>query len=70
MSYRKPFIKWAGGKGSLLGQIDDLLPHAFLGSEDVTYVEKPSSLQQIITTFAVWTGIVTVRLKYEWLLIL
>ena len=40
MLYRaRPFVKWAGGKGSLLCQIDDLLPHAFLGSEDVTYVE-------------------------------
>ena len=35
----KPFVKWAGGKGSLLSQIDDLLPHAFLGSGEVTYVE-------------------------------
>ena len=35
----KPFVKWAGGKGSLLGQMDVLLPHAFLGSGDVTYVE-------------------------------
>lgn len=35
----KPFVKWAGGKGNLLSQIDDLLPHAFLGSSEVTYVE-------------------------------
>lgn len=35
----KPFVKWAGGKSNLLGQIDDLLPHAFLDSGNVTYVE-------------------------------
>lgn len=35
----KPFVKWAGGKGALLGQIDDLLPHSFLESGEVTYVE-------------------------------
>ena len=40
MSYKaKPFVKWAGGKSNLLGQIDAWLPHDFLGSREVTYVE-------------------------------
>lgn len=37
--WSKPFVKWAGGKGALLGQIDKLLPHSFLSKENVTYVE-------------------------------
>ena len=40
MPYRaKPFVKWAGGKSNLLGQIDVWLPHVFLGTREVTYVE-------------------------------
>ncbi|MBQ6310119.1 MAG: Dam family site-specific DNA-(adenine-N6)-methyltransferase [Bacteroidales bacterium] len=35
----KPFIKWAGGKGALLGQINGMLPHVFFTNKDVTYVE-------------------------------
>lgn len=35
----KPFVKWAGGKTSLLSQIDSWLPHDFLKSEGTTYVE-------------------------------
>ena len=34
----KPFIKWAGGKGQLLGQLDKYLPQR-LYNEDFTYVE-------------------------------
>lgn len=34
----KPFIKWAGGKGQLLSQLDNYLPKR-LFSEDFTYIE-------------------------------
>lgn len=34
----KPFIKWAGGKGQLLSQLDKYLP-ARIFSEDFTYIE-------------------------------
>lgn len=35
----KPFIKWVGGKGQLLEQLDDQLPADFAGWQDVTYIE-------------------------------
>lgn len=35
----KPFIKWVGGKGQLIGQIEALLPADFDTRRDVTYVE-------------------------------
>lgn len=35
----KPFIKWAGGKGQLIEQLDDLLPADFNKWENVTYIE-------------------------------
>ncbi len=35
----KPFIKWAGGKGRLVAQLDALLPDGFSGIEDLTYAE-------------------------------
>lgn len=35
----KPFVKWAGGKGNLLGQLELLLPDNFEAQEDVTYIE-------------------------------
>ena len=35
----KPFVKWAGGKGSLLKQLEDLLPSNFLDLTEVTYIE-------------------------------
>lgn len=35
----KPFIKWAGGKGQLLSQLDALLPADFEKWEDATYIE-------------------------------
>lgn len=34
----KPFIKWAGGKGQLLNQLDNYLPKR-LFNEDFTYIE-------------------------------
>lgn len=35
----KPFIKWVGGKGQLLEQLDAQLPADFSNWEDVTYIE-------------------------------
>lgn len=35
----KPFIKWVGGKGQLLGQLEALLPADFDKWKDVTYIE-------------------------------
>lgn len=35
----KPFVKWAGGKGSLLKQLDSLLPPLFDNCGDITYFE-------------------------------
>lgn len=35
----KPFIKWVGGKGQLIGQLDNLLPAGFDNWKDVTYIE-------------------------------
>ena len=35
----KPFVKWAGGKGQLLEQLDALLPKDFAQIEGVVYVE-------------------------------
>lgn len=35
----KPFIKWAGGKGQLLSQIDTYLPERFDDMQDITYIE-------------------------------
>jgi DNA adenine methylase len=35
----KPFIKWVGGKGQLIEQLDALLPADFDNWEDVTYIE-------------------------------
>ncbi len=37
-STAKPFIKWVGGKGQLLKQLEQQLPHE-LYNEDFTYVE-------------------------------
>lgn len=34
----KPFLKWAGGKGQLLSQLDELLPDNLNGKE-FTYIE-------------------------------
>lgn len=39
MSKAKPFIKWVGGKGQLIEQLEDLLPADFDNWEDVTYIE-------------------------------
>lgn len=35
----KPFIKWVGGKGQLLEQLDELLPADFSQWDNVTYIE-------------------------------
>ena len=35
----KPFIKWVGGKGQLIEQLEALLPADFEKWEDVTYIE-------------------------------
>ena len=35
----KPFVKWAGGKASLLTQLERLLPNNFDEFENVTYIE-------------------------------
>lgn len=39
MTEAKPFIKWVGGKGQLLNQLESLLPINFQNWEDVTYIE-------------------------------
>lgn len=35
----KPFVKWAGGKGSLLSKLEEFLPKDFDKQKDVTYIE-------------------------------
>lgn len=35
----KPFVKWAGGKGNLLKQLEQLLPPNFDTLQNVTYIE-------------------------------
>lgn len=35
----KPFVKWAGGKGSLLKQLEAMLPEDFDDRKEVTYIE-------------------------------
>lgn len=39
MSKAKPFIKWVGGKGQLIEQLDSYLPRNFDKWEDATYIE-------------------------------
>ena len=39
MAKAKPFIKWVGGKGQLIEQLDALLPSDFDKLNDVTYIE-------------------------------
>ena len=39
MAKAKPFIKWAGGKGQLLEQLDTYLPEDFDDRRNVTYIE-------------------------------
>ena len=35
----RPFVKWAGGKGQLVEQLDALLPKDFQNQKDIIYVE-------------------------------
>lgn len=35
----KPFVKWVGGKGQLLNQLESLLPQGFDERENITYIE-------------------------------
>ena len=35
----KPFVKWAGGKGQLITQLDELLPSDFAERKNLVYVE-------------------------------
>ena len=35
----KPFVKWVGGKGQLIEQLEALLPADFDKWENVTYIE-------------------------------
>ena len=39
MAKAKPFIKWVGGKGQLIEQLEALLPADFAERENVTYIE-------------------------------
>ena len=39
MTKAKPFIKWVGGKGQLIPQLDTFLPADFDHWDDVTYIE-------------------------------
>lgn len=39
MAKAKPFIKWVGGKGQLIGQLEASLPADFPRWRDVTYIE-------------------------------
>ena len=39
MAKAKPFVKWVGGKGQLIEQLEALLPADFAERENVTYIE-------------------------------
>ena len=39
MAKAKPFIKWVGGKGQLIDQLEAMLPADFAERENVTYIE-------------------------------
>lgn len=39
MAKAKPFIKWVGGKGQLIEQLEALLPADFAERENITYIE-------------------------------
>ena len=44
MTKAKPFIKWVGGKNQLLEQLEAQLPADFESWENVTYMERCSSI--------------------------
>lgn len=39
MKIGRPFIKWVGGKGQLISQLQELLPEDFQSWNEVTYIE-------------------------------
>lgn len=39
MAKAKPLVKWVGGKGQLIEQLEALLPADFSERENVTYIE-------------------------------
>ena len=39
MAKAKPFVKWVGGKGQLIEQLEALLPADFAERDNVTYIE-------------------------------
>ena len=43
MSKAKPFIKWVGGKGQLIEQLEALLPADFSERENVRYIDAPAT---------------------------
>ena len=45
MAKAKPFIKWAGGKGQLLDQLDAYLPEEFGERRNITYYCCPVKLK-------------------------
>lgn len=49
MDKAKPFIKWVGGKGQLIEQLEALLPADFDNWKDVTYIEHKTMLSQFVT---------------------
>lgn len=49
MDKAKPFIKWVGGKGQLIEQLEALLPADFDNWKDATYIEHKTMLSQFVT---------------------
>ncbi len=40
MAKAKPFVKWVGGKGQLIEQLEALLPADFDKMENVAYIDR------------------------------
>ena len=49
----KPFVKWVGGKGQLIKQLEALLPADFDRWENVTYIEQ--NCKQVVLYYNVMT---------------